>query len=170
MVEPTVCVPRVKGTMRAATAAADPDDDPPGVRETFQGLTVGAGSAYANSVVWSLPRTTAPAARSRATLTASTSGTTSTTPQLPARVGSPATWKISLMPTGTPWSGPRKPPWRASWSRSVAVAMAPSASTTAHARTTESRAAMRSRQAPTSTRLVVRPARTAAAASAAESS
>ena len=43
-IEPTVCVPIAPGTIRAATAAADPDDDPPGVRSSDHGLRVGAGS------------------------------------------------------------------------------------------------------------------------------
>jgi len=60
--------------MRAATAAAEPDDDPPGVWATFQGLRVGAGSKYANSVVCTLPSTIAPAARRRATAVASSTG------------------------------------------------------------------------------------------------
>src|SRR5260370_35902904 len=41
--EPSVCVPNASGTIPAATAAADPDDDPPGVCLRFQGLTVGPG-------------------------------------------------------------------------------------------------------------------------------
>ena len=41
--EPPVWVPMVSGTMPAATAAADPDDDPPGVRARSRGLRVGPG-------------------------------------------------------------------------------------------------------------------------------
>ena len=61
-VEPIVCDPSARGTMRAATAAAEPLDDPPGVCSRFQGLRVTAGSAKANSVVAVFPRMTAPAA------------------------------------------------------------------------------------------------------------
>ena len=43
MTEPFVCVPMAPGTRPQATAAADPIDDPPGVRCVFQGLTVGPG-------------------------------------------------------------------------------------------------------------------------------
>ncbi len=43
-IEPTVWVPIAAGIIRAATAAADPDDDPPGVCPRDQGLRVGAGS------------------------------------------------------------------------------------------------------------------------------
>src|ERR1700686_4662312 len=41
--EPSVCVPNASGTIPAATAAAEPDDEPPGVCLGFQGLTVGPG-------------------------------------------------------------------------------------------------------------------------------
>jgi hypothetical protein len=69
--DPMVWVPRAAGTMPQATAAADPLLDPPGVWSGFQGLRVGPGSRKANSVVTVLPRTTAPAARRRATTVAS---------------------------------------------------------------------------------------------------
>src|SRR3569833_3033938 len=48
--EPCVCVPSASGTRPAATAAAEPDDEPPGVCSGFQGLTVGPGWRQANSV------------------------------------------------------------------------------------------------------------------------
>jgi hypothetical protein len=41
--DPSVCEPSASGTMPAATAAAEPEDDPPGVCSAFQGLTVGPG-------------------------------------------------------------------------------------------------------------------------------
>src|SRR5258705_3462318 len=41
--EPSVCVPNASGTIPAATAAADPDDDAPGVCLRFQRVTVGPG-------------------------------------------------------------------------------------------------------------------------------
>ena len=43
-IEPTVCEPSAAGTMRMATAAAEPDEEPPGVCSWFHGLRVGAGS------------------------------------------------------------------------------------------------------------------------------
>src|SRR6266404_1702665 len=43
MIEPSVWVPSASGTSPAATAAAEPDEDPPGVWSRFQGLTVGPG-------------------------------------------------------------------------------------------------------------------------------
>ncbi len=42
--EPTVCEPSASGTMRAATAAAGPLDEPPGVCSGFHGLRVALGS------------------------------------------------------------------------------------------------------------------------------
>jgi hypothetical protein len=41
--DPLVCDPMAKGTMPAATAAADPDDEPPGVRFRSRGFRVGPG-------------------------------------------------------------------------------------------------------------------------------
>jgi len=40
MIEPLVCEPSASGTMAAATAAAEPDDEPPGVRSGSRGLRV----------------------------------------------------------------------------------------------------------------------------------
>jgi hypothetical protein len=92
--------------MRAATAAAEPDDEPPGVRDACQGFRVTAGSLNANSVVWSFPRITAPALRRRATHVASSRGVVSAKPRAPAVVVSPAASMMSLSPIGTPWRGP----------------------------------------------------------------
>ena len=38
MIEPLVCEPMASGTMPAATAAAEPLDEPPGVRSLLCGL------------------------------------------------------------------------------------------------------------------------------------
>ena len=67
MIEPPVCVPTAAGTMPAATAAAEPDEDPPGVCAGLRGLRVPAGCRNANSVVTVLPATIAPLARIIAT-------------------------------------------------------------------------------------------------------
>src|SRR5262245_57676202 len=75
--EPTVCDPIAAGHMRAATAAADPLLDPPGVCARFQGFRVGPGSRFANTVVTVLPSTMAPACFSLVTASASSSGTKS---------------------------------------------------------------------------------------------
>src|SRR2546430_13142141 len=60
--------------MPAATAAAEPLEDPPGVRAGLWGFRVLPGARPANSVVTVLPITTAPAARSMATTVASREG------------------------------------------------------------------------------------------------
>ena len=41
--DPAVCVPSASGTMPAATAAAEPLDEPPGVCAMFHGFAVGPG-------------------------------------------------------------------------------------------------------------------------------
>src|SRR5215470_6710414 len=64
MIDPPTCVPIAAGTMRAATAAAEPDDDPPGVRAGSNGFVVGPGCEPPISAVTVLPRMTAPAWRS----------------------------------------------------------------------------------------------------------
>src|SRR3989442_3086026 len=104
--EPTVCVPSPSGTIRAPTAAPDPDDEPPGVCSRCQGFPVGAGSRYANSVVAVLPTMTAPAARRRATTVASVAGPVGAPGRAPPGVGMPATSMMYFTPTGTPRSRP----------------------------------------------------------------
>src|SRR5438067_11054018 len=42
-IEPAVCEPNASGTMKSATAAAEPDDEPPGVQSGSCGLHVGPG-------------------------------------------------------------------------------------------------------------------------------
>src|SRR5215470_4765310 len=71
MIEPITCVPKAALTSPAATAAAEPLLDPPGVRARSQGLRVPRGSVAANSVVTVFPRMTAPASRKAATAAAS---------------------------------------------------------------------------------------------------
>ena len=74
-VEPPVCEPNAAAIVRAATAAAEPLLEPPGVCSVFQGLRVGEGSAVANSVVTVLPSRIAPACYSRTVTVASYVGT-----------------------------------------------------------------------------------------------
>ena len=71
MIEPAVCVPNASRTMPAATAAAEPEDEPPGVCSRFWGFRVLAGWLAANSVVAVLPIMTAPAALASPTHAAS---------------------------------------------------------------------------------------------------
>ena len=65
-------------------------------------------------MVWTLPRTTAPAARRRATDVASAVAAVWKAGAAPHVVVMPATWKMSLIATGIPCSGPRRRPARAS--------------------------------------------------------
>src|SRR5207248_10306162 len=69
--EPLVCVPIAAGTCPSATAAAEPDDEPPGVCAARHGLRVLPGCRKANSVVTVLPSTNPPARRRRITHSAS---------------------------------------------------------------------------------------------------
>src|SRR5262245_38447620 len=70
--EPRTWLPVATGSTPAATAAAEPDEEPPGVRSRSHGFHVGPGSAIVNSVVTVLPRMTAPPRRSASTCAAST--------------------------------------------------------------------------------------------------
>ena len=67
MTEPPVCVPIANGTMKSATAAADPLEETPAVRAMSCGFLTPIAIGLANSVVVVLPRITAPARRSAAT-------------------------------------------------------------------------------------------------------
>src|SRR5258707_7468046 len=55
MTEPPVWLPSESGSMPAATAAAEPDDDPPGVCAGLCGLRVPAGCRLASSAGTRLP-------------------------------------------------------------------------------------------------------------------
>src|SRR6201996_9523535 len=68
--EPPVCVPTASGIMPAPTAAAEPDDEPPGVWAWLCGLSVAVGSDEAKAVVVVLPIMVAPAAFSAITIEA----------------------------------------------------------------------------------------------------
>jgi len=71
--EPPVSVPSVAVAMRAAMAAAEPLEEPPGMQSRFQGFLVGPKALdspeepMANSSWLSLPTMTAPASFSFAT-------------------------------------------------------------------------------------------------------
>src|SRR5687767_13118886 len=75
MMDPTDCVAIASGTMRAATAAPDPLEEPPGVCARLCGLRVGPARAIAYSVVTVVPMMMAPAALRRRTSAASHAGT-----------------------------------------------------------------------------------------------
>ena len=65
--EPPAWLPMAAGSIPAATAAAEPEEEPPGVRAGSKGLVVGPGCAPPSSEVTVLASTTAPASRSAAT-------------------------------------------------------------------------------------------------------
>src|SRR5215212_7743925 len=100
----------------AATAAAPPPVDPPGVRSRSHGLFVRpnrglfvcASLEPGGRLV--LPSKTAPAARIRATTGASRSGMRSTKSGNPPVVRRPAVSSESLTVKGTPWRGPHTSP------------------------------------------------------------
>src|SRR5437867_6924912 len=73
--DPNVWLPIAAGHIPAATAAADPLLEPPGVCPGFQAFRVGPGSRLAKTVVTVLPTMMAPASFSRVTACASLEGT-----------------------------------------------------------------------------------------------
>ena len=78
--EPAVSVPSAKSTRPAATAGAEPEDDPPGTwaaENTLRGVPYGLRTPTRPVANWSrlvLPTISAPAARNRATAKASVAG------------------------------------------------------------------------------------------------
>ena len=74
MIEPPVCVPKARGTIPAATAAADPEEEPPGVWRRLCGFRVLVGSRWAKAVVAVFPMIVAPARFARLTSGASAFG------------------------------------------------------------------------------------------------
>jgi hypothetical protein len=125
-IEPAPSEPRAIAASPAATAVAEPPDEPPDVRPGSHGfrVTPNAGDSVNGVIVSSgtcvLPRITAPAARSRRTTSASAVAA-GPCASLPLPVKSPATSMSSLIATGTPSSGRSSPArarasaWSASW-------------------------------------------------------
>ncbi len=149
--EPAPSVPTASGPIPEATAAAAPPEEPPEVMAGFHGLRVMPVSGLSvvplmpNSGVFVLPKSTAPASRSRAVTGASTSqGWSGSTVREPRRVGQPLVRMRSLMETGTPSSTWVCAPDRQRSSDARALSRARSASTRQNAFTTGSTAARRS--------------------------
>ena len=162
-IEPRPSEPVPNPTRPAATAAAVPPLDPPGVRATSQGLRVTPKASLSvqgqivSSGTWVLPITIAPASRSRRTISLSAAAGCLIT-AVPKHVGSPATSWSSLIATGTPYSGrPSRSP------SASASARARSAKTTRNALSRGFRCSMRSRHASTSSRGETSPAATISA-------
>src|SRR5918912_1556577 len=80
LIEPPVSEPSAQGARPAATAAAEPPEEPPGTRSGSQGLRVGPNAEFsvddpiANSSMFVLPRSVRPAARQRLATVASKTG------------------------------------------------------------------------------------------------
>ena len=159
--EPAVWLPSASGTPPAATVAAEPLEEPPGVCPSACGLRVSFAAPQASSVVTVLPRMSAPAARRRRTAVASASGLRPASIGVPFSVGRSAVSKMSLTATGTPASAPAGP----ASSIARACSSACSASRYAHAWTSDSVSAMRARAAVQASAALSRPARTLAAIS-----
>src|SRR5262245_33153725 len=104
------------GASRAATAAALPPPEPPGMRDRSHGLYVGpyaeysVGGPIANSSMLVLPRITRPASRSFVTSVASYGGRQPSRILEAAVVGTPLVTITSFTATGTPASGPSRSP------------------------------------------------------------
>src|SRR5450755_3135933 len=110
--EPAPSVPVCSVPMPRAAAAPAPPDEPPVVRDLFQGLRVMPVSGLSvepfqpNSGVVVLPISTAPASRNLATEGASSvHGPLGSTVREPRRVGQSLVSNKSLTATGTPSSG-----------------------------------------------------------------
>src|SRR4051795_2793787 len=111
LIEPPVSVPIASGASKAATAAAEPPPEPPGIRSRSHGLCVGpyaecsVEEPIANSSMLVLPRIGRPAALRRATTVASYGGTQAPRIFEPHVVGRPSVTSTSLTAIGTPSSG-----------------------------------------------------------------
>ena len=109
--EPPVSVPGARSTSPAASAAADPEDEPPGMRASSCGLRTGGRPGvwpiipHASWCIASLPTIVAPASRWRRTLVASTVQR-SCRNGAPESRSMPATEKQSLNATTRPVERP----------------------------------------------------------------
>src|SRR5918997_2318957 len=114
-IEPAPSLPWASGPSPAATAAAAPPLDPPGVFTRFHGLNDGPNTRLPespfqpNSGVLVLPSMTAPAAYNRSTTGASSSGTQSGSINEPRAVRTPRVGVRSLIEVGMPANGGASP-------------------------------------------------------------
>ena len=104
--DPPVCDPIDKGTMLSQTAAAEPEDEPPGVHSRSCGFLVLPGPESANSVVTHLPIITAPASLNNLTRWASSFGFLFSQILEPFSVGISLVSIMSLIPIGRPFNLP----------------------------------------------------------------
>src|SRR6516165_12500871 len=94
--EPPVSVPTPSGASKAATAAEEPPEEPPGTRARSHGLCDGPNAEFsvdepmANSSMLVLPRITTPASRRRLVMVASYGG------HQPSRMADPQVVGMSM--------------------------------------------------------------------------
>ena len=133
VIDPSVSVPTASGARPAASAAPDPEEEPPALRSSAHGLPVRPPTAdqpdvdlgermFAHSDRLVAARTIAPASRRRATSGASRTAGRPSRLVDPAQDGMPATSMLSLINTGTPKSGPDADSDRCRSASSMAVA------------------------------------------------
>src|SRR4051794_27222400 len=164
--EPPPSLPWPSGTIPAATATAEPPDDPPGVRVGSHGLRVGPvwrGSVVGrmpNSDMFVTPTTTQPPAFRRRTGEALYSGPRADKRREPNSMHRPAAGVFALMATGTPANGRLSPRVK-----SPAASSARSPSTSTNALSAGLSASMRSSDAETTSRDERWPERTSDASS-----
>ena len=135
--EPPASVPVAMGTAPPATVAPDPALEPPELRVGSHGLRVTPVRGempvpfHPNSGVVVRPTTTTPASSSRATMGEEADAGESVLVSEPFPAGTPSSSMLSLIAIGTPCSGLRIDPARASASRAAAAARARSGSSAA---------------------------------------
>src|SRR2546423_4955918 len=106
--EPPVSEPSATETIPAATAAAEPPDEPPGTRVVSQGFFTGPNAEFsldepmANSSQFVFPITIAPESRSRWTAVALYGGRYGPRMREPHDVCMPRTQMLSLIAMGIP--------------------------------------------------------------------
>src|SRR5262245_15427625 len=110
-IEPPVSVPVAAGVRRAATAAAEPPDEPPGTFFRSHGFFTGPYQLFsfdepiANSSMFVLPSMTTPACDRRSTTVASYGAMKFDNIFEPHEVSTPSVQKMSLCTSGRPVSG-----------------------------------------------------------------
>ncbi|CAB4804183.1 unannotated protein [freshwater metagenome] len=169
--DPPVSEPMATVAKSAATAAAEPPDDPPGTRDVSSGFRVGPKAEFsveepmANSSRLVLPTNTAPAAARRSTTDASYGGFQPSSIREEHVVGTPRVHRLSFSAIVTPASGPGSSPAATRRSMSAARARAASCVTRLNAWISASREATRARCSSSTSAARSEPERTPAAVS-----
>jgi hypothetical protein len=151
--EPPPSLPVQIGIIPTETAAAEPPEEPPGVRSGFQGLRVvpckyeRVQLTAPNSGAVVRPTKMAPAARRRATSVQSCTARSCSNTLDACVSGQPFTCASSLTPIGTPAHGPGSPPCATSASITAARARAASTSLWQNALSSGSNFSTRARNA-----------------------